>query len=705
MNRLASETSPYLRQHADNPVDWYPWGPEAFERARLEGKPLFVSIGYASCHWCHVMAHESFEDPATAEDLARSFISIKVDREERPDVDAVYMSAVQAMSGSGGWPMSVFCTPDGRPFFGGTYYPPADRHGMPGFRRVLDALAEAWQDRRSEVEEQADALAEAVDRDLSLVDRIAGAETEGAPVPSLAVLLDRTVTELEQRYDPVWGGFGPAPKFPRPTLVELCLRHHRATGAPSSLTMATTTLDGMAAGGIYDHLAGGFARYSTDEEWLVPHFEKMLTDQALLARAYLHGWQATGNPTYRQVFTETLDYVLAELAGPDGGLCSSEDADAGGVEGSHATFTVTQATEALRDAGRDDLVAVVLDWYGISDAGNWEGTTVLRRPVGATLQRPAEVEEGRRLLLEARRRRPQPARDEKVLTEWNAMAVSVLAEAAAATGSRDWAARAESLAEFLFTALRRDDGRWLRSLGTDLPGFASDYAWLVECCTRVGELTGKAVWNDRATEVAGDLLDIFWDDEVGGVFTTGHDAEQLIVRGKDLLDGAVPSANSVAAAALLRLSALTGSERFGSAGRRILELAAPLLAEHPVALADMVAAAGWFGGGTEVVVAGDRPDLLAVVQARWLPGAVLAWGEPSASALWEGRSAGAAYVCHHFACQTPALDPGTLALQLDTGQLNTGLLDAGQLDMGLLETGPLDARPLDSGRFGAEEGN
>ena len=300
MNRLATASSPYLRQHADNPVDWYPWGPDAFERARAEDKPLFVSIGYASCHWCHVMAHESFEDPAVAADLARSFVAVKVDREERPDVDAVYMAAVQAVTGSGGWPMSVFCTPDGRPFYGGTYFPPTDRHGMPAFRHVLAALADAWTGRRDEVEEQAEALVRAVAGEIGLVDRLAADRTGPSPLPAFPAVLDRTVGALADRFDRTWGGFGPAPKFPRPTFVELCLRHHRRSGDRDALVMATTTLDGMAAGGLYDHLAGGFARYSTDNRWLVPHFEKMLTDQALLARAYLHAWQATGNPDYRR---------------------------------------------------------------------------------------------------------------------------------------------------------------------------------------------------------------------------------------------------------------------------------------------------------------------------------------------------------------------------------------------------------------------
>ncbi len=362
MNRLATETSPYLRQHAENPVDWLPWGAEAFEQARHQDKPVFVSIGYASCHWCHVMAHESFEDPAVADDLSRWFVSVKVDREERPDVDAVYMAAVVAMSGSGGWPMSVFCTPDGRPFFGGTYFPPTERAGMPSFRRLLAALADAWSTRRQEVEAQADALLQAAAGELDLADRLAAARPPGeeARWPEPEGVLERAVAELAERFDPEWGGFGPAPKFPRPTHVELCLRHHRG-GDHAALSMATTTLDAMAAGGIYDHLAGGFARYSTDRRWLVPHFEKMLTDQALLARGYLHAWQDTGRADYAQVVAETLGYVLSDLSGEGGGLCSSEDADADGVEGGHATFTPAQVGEAL--AGHHELVGPALDWY------------------------------------------------------------------------------------------------------------------------------------------------------------------------------------------------------------------------------------------------------------------------------------------------------------------------------------------------------
>jgi len=676
VNRLASETSPYLRQHAANPVDWYPWGAEALEKARLEDKPLFVSIGYASCHWCHVMAHESFEDASTAEDLARSFVSVKVDREERPDVDSVYMGAVLALTGSGGWPMSVFCTPDGRPFHAGTYFPPVDRGGMPSFRTVLAAIGEAWADRRSEVEQQADALVKAVADEVHLVDELAlRARAEGGTttLPASADVVDRTVAELSDRFDPHWGGFGAAPKFPRPDMVELCLRHHRRTGDRRSLTMATTTLGAMAAGGIYDHLVGGFCRYSTDERWLVPHFEKMLTDQALLARAYLHAWQVTGDPEHLQVASETIEYVLRDLAGPDGGLFSSEDADAAGVEGGHATFTPQQVRGALVGAGRPELVDVALEWYGITAPGNWEGVSVLHRPAGgAPLQRPPEVEEARRLLAASRRGRPQPAIDDKVLTEWNAMFAATLAEAAAATGNDLWAGRAEAVMEFLFDRLRQPgDGRWLRSWQGGRArhlALAADLSWVVDACTRVAELTGRARWTERAAEVADRLLADFWDgsaDGTGGLFTTAHDAEELIVRGKDLVDGATPSANSCAAGALLRLGALTGVDRYRTAGVRIIELAAPYLSSRPGAVAYLAATVGLVDDGAELVVAGDRPDLLAVIRRRWLPSAVLAWGDRTASPLWTGRLDGLAYLCRGFSCRLPTDDPDTLAGQLD----------------------------------------
>jgi uncharacterized protein len=687
MNRLAEETSPYLRQHADNPVEWYPWGDEALRVAREEDKPIFLSIGYASCHWCHVMAHESFEDPGTAADLSEWFVSVKVDREERPDLDTVYMAATQALTGSGGWPMSVFCTPDGRPFYAGTYFPPVDRHGLPAFRRVVEALGEAWRTERDKVLAQADALVDAVRQELRLAETVterlhADAEEQDAaagraagPAGALfrtsldtvdpAALRGRIVHDLSRGFDAGWGGFGPAPKFPRPTLTDLCLRHARTAGADHARDMAVRTLDAMAAGGIYDHLVGGFCRYATDPHWLVPHFEKMLTDQALLARAYLHAWQETAREDYLGVVTETLDFVLRDLSTAEGALYSSFDADAGGVEGGHATFSLAELPELLPK----ELVAPAAEWYGITEAGNWEGRSIPVRPVGARLARPPEIERARALLADARSRRVQPARDEKVLTEWNAMAAAALAEVASATGNAKYGTRAEEIAEFLWSSMfagERLMRSWQGGRSRHL-AVVGDYAWLVEACVRLSEWTGAARWRERALELTAQLLHLFWDDEAGGFFTTGSDAESLVVRPKEFSDGALPAGNSIAVAALLRAGALTEDERIDSAVERTMALALPLLERQALALADLVSAAEMWSSRREIVITGDRPDLLAEVRRRWLPTAVLAWGERDDGPLFEGRpfEPGAAYVCHSRVCLRPAADARTLSDQLD----------------------------------------
>ncbi len=666
MNRLAEETSPYLRQHAGNPVDWYAWGDEAFAEADRRQCPVLLSVGYSACHWCHVMAHESFEDQDTADQINRHFVAVKVDREERPDVDAVYMEAVQATSGSGGWPMTVFLTPDGRPFYAGTYFPPGDRQGMPGFRRVLQAVDDAWSTRRAEVERQADALADAIARRTSLP---ASFSLDAAGGPDLHALggqlLLAAVAELRERFDPTWGGFGPAPKFPQPALVELCLRHHRLTGDRSSLEMATTTLGAMAAGGIYDHVGGGFCRYSTDDTWTVPHFEKMLYDQAGLVRVYLHAWQSTGDPRWRQVVEETVGYVTRELAAPGGGLFAAEDADTEGEEGGFVLWDAAELAEVLGE----DLAAAAADWYGVSSGANFEGRSILRRPRSAPLARPEPIELARQMLFHARTQRVRPQVDDKVLTEWNAMFCSALAEAAAATGRGDWSAAAVGIATFLWDALRRPaDGRWMRSWQGGQArhlGYASDHAWVVDAMTRVAELTGDPRWLDRATETADDLLRLFSGGD-GPLFTTGSDAPVLVVRPMDVADGATPSASSVAAGALARLGALTGHERFVEAAHTLLGALAPVAMQHPLALANVVAACALTGGGTtEVVVAGERPDLVAVAARRYEPTMVLAWGEPTGSPLWAGRTAGAAYVCRRFVCHTPAESPEQLAARLD----------------------------------------
>jgi len=658
VNRLAAETSPYLRQHADNPVDWYPWGDEAFARARSADMPVLLSVGYSSCHWCHVMAHESFEDDAIATVVNAGFVAVKVDREERPDVDAVYMDAVQAMTGRGGWPMTLFLTPDGRPFFAGTYFPRRDAHGTPGFARVLEAIDEAWRHRRAEVEGQADSLLAAISRRAILPGDMV-AETSGSTDPGARYpgLLASATAELASRFDSTWGGFGPGPKFPQPALLELCLDHARLTGDTGSVAMVERTLAAMAAGGIYDHVGGGFARYSVDSTWTVPHFEKMLYDQAGLVRIYQRAALFTGDERWQQVVDETIAYVQRDLAAADGGLYCAEDADSEGEEGRFYVWTPAQLTEAVGA----DLGPVAAEWYGVTAAGNFEGRSILRRPVDAPLRRPAEVEQARRRLFASRASRVRPGLDDKVLTEWNAMFGSALTEAAAATGRADWSDAAVAIADFLVGHLRRPaDGRWLRSWqGGEARhlAYAGDYAWLVDLFTRVAELTGQARWLETAGETARSMLALFADDE-GPLFTTGTDAEKLVVRPTELLDGATPSASSVAAGALLRLGALTGDDVFTSAGEALLRTLLPLADAHPLAAAHAISTCRLAGGGiTEVVVSGDRPDLLSALRHRYEPTAVVAWGDRTDSPLWEGRGDGLAYVCRHYACREPASDP------------------------------------------------
>jgi uncharacterized protein YyaL (SSP411 family) len=675
-NRLADETSPYLRQHADNPVDWYPWSDEAFARAKAEDKPVLLSVGYSACHWCHVMAHESFEDDATAALMNQRFVNIKVDREERPDVDAIYMEAVQAMSGHGGWPMTVFLMPDGRPFFGGTYFPRERRGQMLTFTELLDRITEVWHTRRSDLNEQAGEMTEAIGQTA----RIEGSG-ERPGLDAVQAGLDG----LASQFDPTWGGFGGAPKFPQTMSLELVLRAHAHTGADDALTVVTTSLDAMAAGGIYDHLGGGFARYSVDERWLVPHFEKMLYDQALLARVYLHAWQVTGHARYRQVLDETIAYVLRELRTPEGGFTSAEDADSPdehghGVEGEFYVWT----PEGIRTAvGDPALAAAAIDWWGVTDEGNFEGRTILHRPLGAELIRPDDVEEARRRLFAAREQRPRPGLDDKVLAEWNGLMLATLAEAAAATGDAGWLAAARANGEHLLARLRRADGRWLRVEprpgSTELLAYAADHGALLDAFTRLYEATGEARWVTEARAVADALLDLFWDDERGGVFTTGADAPQLVTRPKDVMDGAVPSANSLAAAGLLRLAALTGEDRYHARGVAILDLLGAVAGKHPTAFAHLLGAVHLEAvGPTEIAVAGAPErrgadqgvaELVAAVARRYLPNAVRAWGEPFPSPLWEGRSPGPdgrarAYVCRDFACQAPVQDVDALLAQL-----------------------------------------
>ncbi|MGH9281945.1 MAG: thioredoxin domain-containing protein, partial [Acidimicrobiales bacterium] len=646
---------PYLRQHADNPVHWQPWDDEAFAEARQRDVPVLVSIGYSACHWCHVMAHESFEDETTAKVMNELFVNVKVDREERPDVDAIYMDATQAMTGHGGWPMTVFCTPEGRPFHCGTYFPKDRRGGMPAFVDVLHAVDDAWRTKRSAIEEQAGNLTEHVSRTALIGDGGDGA------LPG-AEGLTNAFRAIRQHHDDQWGGFGQPPKFPQTMSLDLLLRAHLRNGSADPLRAVITSLDCMSSGGIYDHLGGGFARYSVDNVWLVPHFEKMLYDQALLARVYLHAWQVTGEDRFLQVLDETIGYVLRDLRDPGGGFYSAEDADSEGEEGK---FYVWDHADVLAIGG-DEAVA----WYGVTAAGNFEGANILHRPVRADLLRPAGVEEARQRLFSAREQRVRPGLDDKVLTEWNAMFVSALAEAAAALDRDDWREAASASGRFLLSSLRREeDGRWLRSWqrdgGARHLAYAVDHAWLVDAFTRLAEATGEASWIAAAREAAGALVELFVDPDGAGFFTVGRDAEQLIVRQKDLFDGATPSANSVAATALLRLAALTGEPSWAERAAALVGSMADLLRDHPAAFAHLLGAVDLLAeGAMEIVVAGGRPDLVRAVQGRYLPNAVLAWGEPYDSPLWEGRTDGHAYVCRDFACKLPADSTEALLAQL-----------------------------------------
>jgi len=655
-NRLAGQTSPYLRQHQDNPVDWWPWGEEAFATAAGTDRPVLLSIGYSACHWCHVMAHESFEDEATAEVMNAGFVNVKVDREERPDVDAVYMEAVQALTGGGGWPMTVFLLPDGRPFLGGTYFPKRASHGQPAFTDVLEAVSQAWTQRRADLVDQAAALVEAVQaRSILPPVESSGAEGEGG--------LGGAYRSLRSMHDEEYGGFGRAPKFPQPAMIELLLRAHAHNRSDATLSMITTTLDAMASGGIYDHLGGGFSRYSVDRTWLVPHFEKMLYDQAGLVRAYLHGWQHTGHRRWLQVVEETIAYVLRDLANGAGGLCSAEDADSEGEEGRFYLWTPAQMEAVLGPSPAAEA------WWGVSEAGNFEGRNILHRPVRGDLIRPPGIEAARAALFEARKSRVRPGLDDKALTEWNAMFAGALAEAGTAAGRSDWVAGAETIGRFLLENLRNPTGRWMRSWQDRRAAhlaYAADYAWLIDAFVRLYEASGRLAWLNEAATTAEAMIELFWDEADQGLFTTGRDGEALIVRAKDFLDGATPSANSVAAVALVRLAALTGREDLAERARAIVDRVGPLAGSHPSAFCHLLGAADMLGSGTiEIVVPGRVPDLLEVVTRRHLPNSVLAWGESGVGPLWEGRRPGEAYVCRGTTCLAPVSDPAELGRVLD----------------------------------------
>ncbi|MBK9970879.1 MAG: thioredoxin domain-containing protein [Acidimicrobiaceae bacterium] len=657
VNRLADEASPYLRQHRDNPVDWYPWDAPALAAAEARNVPILLSVGYSACHWCHVMAHECFEDAEVAEVMNRLFVNVKVDREERPDVDAIYMDAVQAMTGRGGWPMTVFLTPAGEPFYGGTYFP------KPQFMQLMASIDDVWRNRPDDIQQNVKALGEALQRSANVL------PVADYPGPELVLL---GLQQLTEQFDAQWGGFGGAPKFPSTMSLDLVARALRVSPTDELRAMLTTSLDAMASGGIYDHLGGGFARYSVDAQWLVPHFEKMLYDQALLVRVYVHAALLTGEARYRQVVEETVGYVLRDLCHPAGGFFSAEDADSPdehghGHEGLFHTWTV-QEVRAVLGADADEA----LSWYEFTADGNFEGRTIPARVHHrGDIVRPAAIERARQRLFEAREQRLRPGLDDKVLTEWNGLMLASLCEAAAAFDRPDWRDAAIANGEFLLRELRQPSGRWQRAWheGGSPPArhhaLAGDHATVVDAFTRLAELTGQARWVGHAREVADVLLDHFWDVDRGGLFTTPDDGEQLVARQKELLDNATPSANSSAALALARLGALTGENRYTNHADQIIRLLARAVPQSPAAFSQaLMAVASRQAGATEIVITGDRPDLLAEVRRHWLPDAVMAWGEPFDSPLWHQRADGLAFVCHDHACQLPAENVTDLAAQL-----------------------------------------
>jgi uncharacterized protein len=650
-NRLAAETSPYLRQHGENPVDWYPWGEEARTRARELDRPLLVSVGYSACHWCHVMAHESFEDPATAALMNESFVCVKVDREERPDVDAVCMEACQAMTGRGGWPLNAFLTPELVPFYAGTYFPPEARHGMPSWRMVLEALADAWRERRSEISQQSQQILGSLN---------ASARLEPSNEPIREDQLAAAVAAFSSYYDAENGGFGAAPKFPQATAIELLL-------ARGEREMAPRTLEAMARGGIYDQVGGGFARYAVDSTWTVPHFEKMLYDNALLARAYLHAWQITGRELFQRTARETLDWALRELRGPEGGFCSALDADSEGVEGKFYTWTLEELREVLGERAE-----AAIAYFGATERGNFEaGENVLE----ARGPEPAEREAIHRALYEVRAQRVWPGLDDKRLTGWNALMLSALAEAGAVLDAPRYRDAATRCAEFLTEELRGADGRLLRTWKdgeAKIDAFLEDHAFLLDALITLYESTFDPRWYHEAVRVADELIDRFEDRERGGFFTTAQGQDELPVRRKDLEDSPIPSGNSAAAFALLRLALLSGEGRYERHALGVLRLLFPLAARHPLAFTHLLRGADFYLSPVREVAVVGPPDeaaaLLRAVRDRFRPYVVLAGGEGDDVPLLKGREPvgghAAAYVCEHFVCQAPVSTPEALASAL-----------------------------------------
>jgi uncharacterized protein YyaL (SSP411 family) len=666
-NKLAQESSPYLLQHAHNPVDWYPWGPEAFARARSEDKPILLSVGYAACHWCHVMEHESFEDPRTAALMNQHFVCVKVDREERPDVDSLYMNAVQAMTGQGGWPMTVFLTPERVPFYGGTYFPPADRGGLPGFPQLLTAIAQTWRERRADVETQGQTLVAHI-RDLTRFEPSTGDVTED--------MLRTANDRLNSSFDPVYGGFGGAPKFPQPMTLDLLLRLHER-GYAGAGEMAARTLDAMAAGGIFDQLGGGFHRYSVDRAWVVPHFEKMLYDNAQLLRTYARSWVQTGNPLHHEIAESTAAWMLAEMRDPGGGFWSSLDADSEGEEGVFYVWSLEEVADVL---GPDADAAAAL--YGLTPQGNFEGRNI---PVRGQDIDPRSAARARSALLARRVQRVRPETDTKVLTAWNGLAAAGLAEAGSLLDHSEWVRAASETMDFIFSELRVDERlmRSFRRVGGETTvralGCCEDYANTLQACLALFEATFETRWLTEARWAADEAIRLFADDSDGGFFTTGGDAEGLVVRPKDLFDNAVPSGNSTLALELQRLAHLVGDSSYEERALGAVRVVREAAAQAPTGFGTLLAAVDFHTGAPkEVVIVGPHgrevDAMVDTLRSRLDLNRVLVVAHEPTEAdvelipLLEGRTPGrgqaTAYVCRGGTCRMPATTSEELLAEL-----------------------------------------
>ena len=677
-NRLINETSPYLLQHAQNPVDWYPWGNDAFNRAKNEDKPILLSVGYSACHWCHVMESESFENLAIAEIMNEKFVCIKVDREERPDVDAIYMSAVQAMTGQGGWPMTVFLTPDGEPFFGGTYFPPQERGGLPAFPRVLEVMADTYRDKRSEV----------LETSQKLISHIRGISPKDNDLEILeSKIIDTAFSKLQDNFDNKYGGFGLQPKFPQPMIYEFLLKYYIKTGLPEALEMVEVSLNNMAAGGIYDHLRGGFHRYSTDTYWLVPHFEKMLYDNALLIRLYLHAYQVTGNNTYRVVVEETLDYVIAEMTDKSGGFFSSQDADTEGEEGKYFVWR----PEEIEDLLGKEQGSLFNKYFNVDIDGNFEGMSILNVTMSKSDFMFSEgleksefenlISQSKSLLLESRATRTSPGIDDKILTSWNSLMIGAFAEAGSILGRSDYVSIAERGADYILKTLVTEDRllRTSRNGQAKLQGYLEDYSFLVNSLILLHEATLSQKWLNAAIKFTENMINLFWDKKNKQFYDTGIDHESLIIRPINFQDNAIPSGAAIAADVLLKMAVITGRKEFEQYGKDALKSSVPMLNQYPLGAGHWLCVLDFYLDKTkEIVVLGkskscDTKELVAEVLRHYIPNRVLVGNDVEDETvsnlpilqrknLVNGKAT--AFVCEDYVCSLPSSTPESFAKQL-----------------------------------------